>query len=75
MADEVRKLVDNSSIATGNIEGSLNKMKNSIETIIYQMSIINDLAQTQVALSEEVNAAVEEINKMSVDIVDFAKNS
>ena len=75
VADEVRKLADNSSIATVNIEESLNKMKHSIETIIDQMSIINDLAQTQAALSEQVNASVDEINKMSVDLVDFAKQS
>lgn len=75
VADEVRKLADNSSQATGNIEESLNKIKESIETIITQMDFVNELAQTQTALSEQVNASVEEIKKMSVDLVEFAKNS
>jgi len=75
VAEEVRKLADNSSQATGNIENILSKMKESIEAIIKQMELVNELAQTQAALSEEVNASVDEINKMSVDLVEFAKQS
>ncbi len=75
VANEVRKLADNSSQATANIESSLNKMNESIDSIIKQMAMVNDLAQTQAALSEEVNASVDEINKMSVAIVEFAKRS
>lgn len=75
VADEVRKLAVHSSEATGNIENSLNQMKASIEMIISQMDVINELAQTQAALSEQVNASVEEISQMSVDLVHFAKNS
>jgi len=75
VADEVRKLADNSSKATGNIENTLGKMKESIEAIINQMDLVNELAQTQAALSEQVNASVDEINKMSVDLVEFAKRS
>ena len=73
VADEVRKLAVNSSEATGNIENSLTEMKTSIEMIIHQMGIINDLAQTQASLAEQVNTSVDEINKMSVDLVEFAK--
>lgn len=73
VADEVRKLAVNSSAATGEIEASLNQMKNSIELIISQMNVINELAQTQAALAEQVNASVEEINTMSDDLVEFAK--
>lgn len=75
VADEVRKLAENSSEATSNIENSLNKMKDAIEAIIKQMDTVNELAQTQAALSEEVNSSVDEINTMSVDIVEFAKSS
>lgn len=73
VADEVRKLAVNSSAATGEIEASLNQMKNSIELIISQMNVINELAQTQAALAEQVNASVEEINTMSDDLVEFTK--
>lgn len=75
VADEVRKLAVHSSSATGEIESSLNEMKSSIEVIIEQMSVINELSQTQAALAEQVNASVEEINQMSVDLVEFAKHS
>jgi len=75
VASEVRKLADHSSQATRNIEGSLNKINQSIEIILEQMNEINDLAQTQAALSQQVNASVEEINKMSVELVEFAKQS
>ncbi|PLR95724.1 methyl-accepting chemotaxis protein [Bacillus sp. T33-2] len=73
VADEVRKLAVSSADATGNIENSLNEMKDLIETIIHHMSKISNLAQTQAALTEEVNASVEEISQTSQDLVDFAK--
>lgn len=75
VANEVRKLADNSSKATGNIESTLSKMKESVDAIINQMDVVNDLAQTQAALSEEVNASVDEIDRMSVALVEFAKRS
>ncbi len=73
VADEVRKLADNSSEATDRIEGRLNEMKNAIDLIMEQMTLINDLSQGQAALAEQVNASVDEINNMSQDLVEFAK--
>jgi PAS domain S-box-containing protein len=73
VADEVRKLADNSSEATDRIERRLNEMKNSIDLIMEQMTLINDLSQSQAALAEQVNASVDEINHMSQDLVEFAK--
>ncbi|PLT34535.1 PAS domain-containing methyl-accepting chemotaxis protein [Bacillus sp. V5-8f] len=73
VADEVRKLAVNSSEATENIEISLNEMKELIETILTHMNKISSLAQTQAALTEEVNASVDEINEMSQSLVEFAK--
>ena len=73
VADEVRKLAVNSADATKNIESSLTQMKGSIETIIDYMNIINDLAHTQASLTEQMNATADVINKMSQDLVDFAK--
>lgn len=75
VADEVRKLTENSSQATDNIENTLSKIIESIEAIIGQMAFVNGLAQMQAALSEQANASVDEINKMSVDLVEFAKRS
>lgn len=73
VAEEVRKLAINSAEATGNIESSLMSVQNSIDAILSQMSTINDLSQTQAALTEEVNSSVEEINRMSLNLVEFAK--
>lgn len=73
VADEVRKLADNSSEATDRIERRLNEMKQSIDLIMEQMTVINDLSQSQAALAEQVNASVDEINHMSQDLVEFAK--
>ena len=74
VADEVRKLADNSSEATDRIERRLNEMKQSIDLIMEQMTLINDLSQSQAALAEQVNASVDEINNMSQDLVEFAKS-
>ena len=73
VADEVRKLAVNSSEATSNIETGLTQMKSSIDRIIDYMTKINELAQTQAALTQQMNASAEEINAMSQDLVEFAK--
>ncbi|SOC13369.1 methyl-accepting chemotaxis sensory transducer with Pas/Pac sensor [Ureibacillus xyleni] len=73
VAEEVRKLATHSADATGNIEKSLDGMKQLIDSILKHMEIINELASTQAALSQQVNAAVEEINQMSYTLVNIAK--
>lgn len=73
VSEEVRKLATNSAEATVNIESSLTNMKDLIETIIKHMGNISNLAQTQAALTEEINATVDEINRMSKSLVEFAK--
>lgn len=74
VADEVRKLAVNSAEATDNIEDTLTQMKQSIDMILAQMTKISDLAQMQAALTEQMNASADEINTMSQDLVEFAKN-
>ena len=49
-------------------------MKTSIDTILAHMTKISDLSQMQAALTEQMNASVDEINSMSQDLVEFAKN-
>ncbi|MFJ7734407.1 PAS domain-containing protein [Lysinibacillus sp. NPDC097231] len=73
VAEEVRKLAVNSADATGNIESSLMQIKVSIDTIIDYMDKISELAQTQAALTEQLNASADEIGKMSQDLVGFSK--
>lgn len=74
VAEEVRKLAVHSGEATNSIETSLNQMKASIDTILEHMLKINDLAQMQASLTEEMNATADEINSMSLDLVEFARN-
>lgn len=74
VADEVRKLAVNSSEATNSIENRLTDMKASIDLIMDQMTIINDLAKSQASLSVQVNTSIEEINTQSQELVEFAKS-
>ena len=72
VADEVRKLAMHSADATENIEESLETMKQLIETILVHMEKINNLAFSQAALAQQVNASVDEINKMSAKLAEIA---
>lgn len=74
VADEVRKLAVNSAEATENIENSLNKMNELIEQILGHIESMTDLTQSQAALTEELNASMEEVNNMSASLVDIVKS-
>jgi PAS domain-containing protein len=73
VANEVRKLAVHSAEATQNIEKSMNDMKELIEQILNHIDNMNSLTQTQAALTEEVNASMDEINGMTRSLVDFAR--
>lgn len=73
VAEHVRSLANNSKDATTTIEKSLQNMDNSIKQILEQMNQLSELVQSQAALTEQVNSAVEEINHMGESIVLFAK--
>lgn len=64
VAEEVRKLANNSASATSDIETSLNDLKSQIDRILTYMMDISDLANTQAALAEEVNSTVDEMNQV-----------
>lgn len=49
-------------------------MKQLIDLILRHMLQINDLAQIQVALTQQMKASADEIHTMSQDVVEFAKN-
>lgn len=71
VAEEVRKLANNSAAATSDIERSLNDLKGQIDKILSYMNGISDLANTQAALAEEVNSTVDEMSKMINDLVEI----
>lgn len=74
VADEVRKLAVNSADATENIENSLNEMNVQIDKILDHINGMTELTQSQAALTEQLNAAMDEINKMSSSLVEIVKN-
>ncbi|MNW25824.1 putative sensory transducer protein YfmS [compost metagenome] len=74
VAGEVRKLADHSSEATVNIEGSMQDMKNLIDQILDHIGKMSFLTQNQAALTQQVNASMDEINRMSQDLVSFSRN-
>ncbi|MFL0378157.1 PAS domain-containing protein [Paenibacillus amylolyticus] len=74
VAGEVRKLADHSSEATVNIEDSMQKMKTLIDQILEHIGNMSTLTQNQAALTQQVNASMDEINTMSQDLVDYSRN-
>lgn len=75
VADEVRKLALHSANATENIESSLTEMKTQIDQILENISNMTALTQTQAALTEQVNASVDEVNHMSQRLVHIQRVS
>ncbi|MEE1132417.1 MAG: PAS domain-containing protein [Caryophanon sp.] len=75
VAQEVRKLAIHSAEATGKIDTSLDNVKQSITAIISQMGKISELTELQATLTEELNASADEINLMSVDMMELMKRS
>lgn len=75
VAEEVRELALNSADATGNIETSLEMMKELIEKILTHMENINQLVDTQADLALTVRETIENVNRMSGNLKEIAKQS
>ncbi|MFC3770435.1 PAS domain-containing methyl-accepting chemotaxis protein [Paenibacillus sp. GCM10012303] len=74
VADEVRKLAFNSAEATENIENSLGEMNVLIGQIQQHISNMTTMTQSQAAVTEQLNASMEEISVMSQSLVDIVKS-
>lgn len=74
VAEEVRKLADNSAEATGNIEAGLVEMNEHIIQILDQIRRMTEMTQSQAALTEQLSASIEEINSMSHSLVEIARS-
>lgn len=72
VAQEMRKLAQNSSDSSKRVLESLTAMKRSIETIIKQINDANMVAESHAAATEEMNATLDEITNMSKSLVDEA---
>ncbi|OXM82783.1 methyl-accepting chemotaxis protein [Paenibacillus rigui] len=73
VADEVRKLAVNSAEATENIESSLGEMNVLIGQIQEYISNMTTMTQSQAAVTEQLNASMEEISGMSQSLVDIVR--
>ncbi|MDO3411632.1 PAS domain-containing protein [Saccharibacillus sp. CPCC 101409] len=72
VAEEVRKLAVNSAQATGNIESSLNEMKEQIDRILNNIGAMAELTQAQAAMTQQVNASVIEIRAQASELAELA---
>jgi methyl-accepting chemotaxis protein len=61
VAEEVRKLAQSTGNSVTNMSSNLNRILEVIETIAKQVSTLDDLAQQQVAATEEISASMSEI--------------
>lgn len=74
VAEEIRKLANNSSESVKNIESVLKIMIAAMNDIKSQSSSIDKATQEQVAITEEISASMEEIAAMANEIQDFTEN-
>jgi len=74
VAGEVRKLADHSSSAAVQIDKSLNDMNGRIDQIVHQISQMTAMTESQAAITQELNASMEEISAMSQSLVDIVKS-
>lgn len=49
-------------------------MKTLIDQILEHIGNMSTLTQNQAALTQQVNASMDEINTMSQDLVDYSRN-
>ena len=68
VAEEVRKLAMLSAKSVGDIEASLETMKDLIETILTHMDNMNDLTAAQAQLATTVRETMNELNAMSYNL-------
>ncbi|MBM7699715.1 methyl-accepting chemotaxis protein [Kurthia huakuii] len=69
VADQVRKLAISSADATVGIETSLGDMQHQIAIILEHMKQSSQLIEHQAALTQQVNASVDDINELSKKLI------
>lgn len=73
VAEEIRKLAGASTDALEKIAGNIREMHASTNAISQQIHNMEDHIQAQAAITEEVNATVEEINAMFQSILEMVR--
>ncbi|MDT8717075.1 chemotaxis protein [Clostridium sp. 19966] len=73
VAQEMRKLSQNSEDSVKKVLSVLNEMKESIEIIIKQMNEVNSVSEGHAAATEEITAILDEITSSSKELVEKTK--
>jgi hypothetical protein len=73
VAQEMRKLSQNSSESSKKVMAALVEMKKSIDAIMTQVNEANAVAENHSAATEEMNATIDEIITISKTLVDESK--
>lgn len=74
VAQEMRKLSQNSSDSAKKVSQTLIEIRDSINSIINQIGEANIVAENHAAATEEINATVDEITSSSKTLVNESKN-
>lgn len=73
MAGEVRKLAEHSKTASGNIETTMQQMNEKVDDIITRINSMSSLTEAQAALTQEVNASIEDVSRMSEELLNILR--
>ncbi|MEK4042705.1 PAS domain-containing protein [Paenibacillus sp. FSL H8-0048] len=73
VAGEVRKLAEHSKTASGNIETTMQQMNDKVDDIITRINSMSSLTEAQAALTEEVNASIEDVSRMSEELLNILR--
>ncbi|ACL22772.1 methyl-accepting chemotaxis sensory transducer [Desulfitobacterium hafniense DCB-2] len=73
VAEEMRKLANQSKDSAGMVTEILTEMKQAVEGIIFEIDQIGGIAENQAAATQEITAAIQEINGNSQALAEFAK--
>ncbi|WP_432665967.1 methyl-accepting chemotaxis protein [Wukongibacter baidiensis] len=74
VAEEIRKLSDETKKAVGNIKNILESIKLSVDDMSLSVSNTNSVTKTQAETTEQIVAAIEELNSTSQLLADLAKD-
>ncbi|WP_083677641.1 PAS domain-containing protein [Paenibacillus sp. FSL R7-0337] len=73
VAGEVRKLAEHSKTASGNIETTMQQMNEKVDDIITRINSMSSLTEAQAALTQEVNASIEDVSRMSEELLNILR--
>lgn len=74
VAEEIRKLSDETKTAVGNIKTILETIKNSVDEMSTAVNSTSSISKVQAETTEQIVSAIEELNSTSQLLADLAKD-